>query len=51
MEVWKMESRSDLLDRSEVLLYRIIHESLFSEDIAVLRQGKTLLADRQYFFV
>ena len=45
----KTESRSDLLDRSEVLLYRIIQESLFSEDIAVLRQGKTISRSSKLF--
>ena len=38
----KDECRRDLLDRSEVLLYRIIQEDLFSADLAILRQGKDI---------
>ena len=38
----KTDSRLDLQLRSERLIYRIIQEDLFGEDIAVLRKGKSL---------
>ena len=45
----KTNSRLDLQLRSERLIYRIIQEDLFGEDIAVLRKGKSLPISSRLF--